>query len=173
VLPLIGSVRQMVEVVVLDMPYTFDDLYFEALSVADQIVLVARSSSPSVWALKVVAEAVAQRALGVTQHLVINRYGPQEEEFTTAELSKALSAQRIWTIANDPKAFEAAMKNGRSLRQESKGLGAWTGIAALANHIILGTKIPIAPKRTASWSTWVAALFRRAPPVANTAVAAQ
>ena len=44
--PLVGSVRQMAEVVVLDLPYTFDDLYFEALSVADQIVLVCAADPP-------------------------------------------------------------------------------------------------------------------------------
>jgi pilus assembly protein CpaE len=170
VLPLIGSVRQMAQVVVLDMPYTFDDLYFEALSVADQVVLVARPTPPSIGALKVVSEAVAHKAIGATQHLVINCYGPRAEEFTETQLRTALAGERIWTIANDPEAFEAAVNNGRPLHQESPRSRALPGIMALASQLI-GLDGPMAPNRAVSWPTWVADLFRKAPPVCDPALA--
>src|SRR4029077_7585452 len=171
VLPLIGTVRQMADVVVLDMPYTFDDLYFEALTVADQIVLVARPSPPSILALKVISEAVAQKALGAAQNLVINCYGPRAEEFSEVQLRKALAAERIWTIANDPESFEAAVNNGRLLHQVSPRSRAWTGITALANQ--LTGLDPLAPGPPAlSWPTWVANLFRGAPQVPDTVRAA-
>ena len=166
VLSLIGSVRQMAEVVVLDLPYTFDDLYFEALSVADQVVLVARASPPSIQALKVVAEAVARKALGATQHLVINCYGPQAEEFTKAQLRTALAAERIWTIADDPEAFEAAVNHCRPLHQGSPRSRAWPAITALAGQLT-GLDEPTAPKRAVSWPTWVADLFRTTTPVCD------
>ena len=166
VLNLIGAVRQMAEVVVLDMPYTLDDLYFEALSAADQVVLVARPNPPSILALKVLCEAVAQRTLGATQSLVINCYGPRAEELTESQLRKTLSAERIWTIASDPEAFEAAVNNGRPLHQESPRSRAWPGIAALACQLV-GVLEPMIPKRAESWPAWVANLFRRAPQVSE------
>jgi Flp pilus assembly CpaE family ATPase len=153
----------MVDVVVLDMPYTFDDLYFEALSIADQVVLVARPNSPSIGALKVVSEAVAQRALGGTQNLVINCYGPREEEFTEVQLRTALATERIWTIANDPEAFEAAAISARPLHENSPRSRAWPGIMALASHLI-GPDQPFTPRPAPSWPTWVADLFRKSPP---------
>jgi pilus assembly protein CpaE len=162
VVPLIGSLRQMADVVILDMPYTFDELYFEALSAADQVVLVARPSPPSIRALKVISEAVTKRALGATQHLVINRFGPRATEFTEAQLRSALAVERIWTIANDPEAFEAAVNTGRPLHQGSPKSRAWPGITALANRLS-GLDEPMAPKPPAFWPAWVGDLFRKAP----------
>jgi Flp pilus assembly CpaE family ATPase len=161
-------VRQIADVVLLDMPYTFDDLYFEALSVVDQVVLVARPTGVSIEALKVVSEAVGLSAVGATQHLVINCYGPRAEEFTETELSTALVAERIWTIANDPDAFEVAMNHGRTLHQESPRSRAWPGIVALANQLI-GLHEPTSSKPAAFWPTWSADLFRKAPRVADVA----
>jgi pilus assembly protein CpaE len=169
VLSLLGIVRQMAEVVILDMPYTFDDLYFDSLYLADEVVMVAQPTPPSIGALKVVSEAVAQRAIGATQHLVINCYGPRAKEFTETQLRTALAAERIWTIANDPAAFEAAVNIGQPLHQKSPTSRAWPGITALARDLI-GLDESIAPKRAASWPSRVTELFRRAPPVCDPAL---
>ncbi len=102
--PLVGSVRQMAEVVVLDLPYTFDDLYFEALSVADQIVLVARPTPPSMQALKVVSEAAAHNALGATQHLVINCYGSRGRNSLSLSYAPRLGSNGFGPLPMTPKA---------------------------------------------------------------------
>ena len=104
------------------------------------------------------------------QHLVINCYGPRAEEFTETQLRTALAAERIWTIADDPEGFEAAVNRGRPLHQESPRSRAWPGITALASQLT-GLDGPIAPKRAASWPTWVADLFRKAPLVSDAALA--
>jgi pilus assembly protein CpaE len=172
VLSLIGSVRQMAEVVVLDMPYTFDDLYFDVLSVADQVVLVARPNPPSLQALKVVSEAVAQRALGASQHLAINCFGPRAKDFTEIQLCKALATEQIWTIASDPNAFEAAVDSGRPLHEGTPRSPAWSGIMALASKLT-GVREPISPKQKAFLPSWVTDLFRKVPPVRDPTIVAQ
>jgi pilus assembly protein CpaE len=167
---LVGSIRQMAEVVILDLPYTLDDLYFEALTTADQIVLVARPTPPSILALKIISEAVAQKAVGATQHIVFNCYGPRAEEFSEAELRTALAAERIWTVADDPESFVAAVDQGRPLHQEAPRSIAWPGILALARQLT-GVQVPVAVKGPAFWPAWVSDLFRTALPVPQPAVA--
>jgi len=172
VLSLIGSVRQMAEVVVLDMPYTFDDLYFDVLSVSDQVVLVARPNPPSLQALKVLSEAVAQRALGATKHLAINCYGPRAKEFTESQLCEVLATERVWTIASDPKGFDAAVDSGRPLHEGSPGSPAWPGITALASKLT-GLEAPVVLNRKAFLPNWMVDLFGKVSPARDPAVAAR
>jgi pilus assembly protein CpaE len=163
---LIGCARRMVEVVILDLPYTFDELYFEALSTADLVVLVARQSPPSLQALKVVSEAVAQRVLGARQYLVINGYGPQTEDFTEEQLCATFAVGRIWTIPHDPVAFKAAENSGRPLHRQSPQSRAWPAIAALASELT-GLDQPVAPQRKPAWLSWLLDRFKRAPPAGD------
>ena len=75
------------------------------------------------------------------------------------ETRKILRKVGIWTIANDPEAFEAAANNGRPLHQESPKSRAWPEISALARKLT-GMAEPPPSKRTISWPAWVADLFR-------------
>ena len=163
-LALLGTLRQMVEVVVLDMPYTFDQQYFEILSIVDQVVMVARPTPPSLQALKVVAQTAAERAVGATQHLAINCYGPRGKEFSELQICKALGTEKVWTIANDPEAFETSLDTGKPLHQGSPGSPAWAGIRALARKLT-GLEEEVSPKQSSYLPNWVSHLFHKVSPV--------
>ena len=47
-------------VALFDVPCTYDDMYFETLAIADQVVLVGEQKIPSIRTLKLVCEALTR-----------------------------------------------------------------------------------------------------------------
>jgi pilus assembly protein CpaE len=130
---LIECAKQLAAVVVLDLPCSYDDLYFETLATANHVVLVGEQKVPSVRALKLVQETLQREAGQCKQHLVINRYDPKVSGFDADRLQRLLQVPRLHTIADDPEAVTAAVNNGRPLRLEAPQAGALADIDALAD----------------------------------------
>src|SRR5262245_9437263 len=72
VLILLDSLRQLAEVVVVDVPSTFDGLYFDTLNASDQIVLVGQQKVPAIRGLQMVSASLVDKS----PYLVLNRYDP-------------------------------------------------------------------------------------------------
>ena len=82
----------------LDVPCTYNDLYFEVLANAGQVVLVCEQKVPSIRALKLVREALGRADADDSEFLVINRYDPKVQGFTVADLAKLL---QVSSMASD------------------------------------------------------------------------
>jgi len=162
---LIECLRSISEVVVLDLPCTYDDAYFETLRLADQVVLVADHSVPSVQALKVVADAITERAAGIRQHFVINRFDPGAGELTAQQLADLFPASKLWFVPDERPAFRAALNAGRCLRQAAPRCGAIPVVAELT-RTALGLKGG-QPDRTGSWWSNFVAYFQKKELLAN------
>lgn len=119
VLRLIDTCRSLANFAIFDVPCTYDDLYFETLAAADQIVLVGEQKIPSIRTLKLVCEAL-DRIEGLRKlHIVINRYDPRMPGFGAERLKNLLGKAEILTISNDYASVMASINHGRPLRQES------------------------------------------------------
>ena len=66
----VDTLKLIADVVVLDVPCTYDDIYFETLAAANQAILIGEQKLPSIRALKMVREAIGRP--GGTEHLVLN-----------------------------------------------------------------------------------------------------
>lgn len=135
VVKLIELTKAVADVIVLDVPCTYDDLYFETLLSADQVVLVGEQKVPSVRALKLVRDTLGPDHTGM-QQVVINRYDPRVEGFTAGDLEKLLGVPRLWTVANDYAAVMTAVNHGRALRLEAPTSRALADIDALARTLL-------------------------------------
>jgi pilus assembly protein CpaE len=133
--------KRLAELVVLDVPSTYDNLYFNILTAADQVVLVAEQRVPSIRAVKLICDRLACETTFATPHLVINRYNPRLKGFTLDELAKLLSVSRLSGIASDEAAVTAAVNNGRPLRQEAPQSRALADIDALGEILAVGERI--------------------------------
>ena len=76
IINLLGLFRQLADVVIFDMPYLQDDVYFQVLAGMDHVVLVADQNVPSLHALMLCREAIQGHRVSAHRHLVINRYRP-------------------------------------------------------------------------------------------------
>jgi pilus assembly protein CpaE len=127
--------RQVADVIVLDVPCTYDDLYFEALSGAAHAVLIGEQKLPSVRALKLVRESLVENP-GRRDHVVINRYDPKAKGFTTERLLKPLGVTEVLTVARDDGAMEGAMVGGCVLRLAAPRSQALADISELAGLLL-------------------------------------
>lgn len=134
---LLRYLRPLADVVVADVPCTYDDLYFEALAAADKVVLVMEQKLPSVRAMQMVRDALHRRQVPVSKvTIVVNRYQPQVTGFSAEDLAQHLHVPKVVTIANDHAAVSAAINNGRPLRQQAPNSRALADIAALVRPLL-------------------------------------
>ncbi|HZY87108.1 MAG TPA: hypothetical protein VFE78_19890 [Gemmataceae bacterium] len=142
VLRLVGYLRRLSDVVVVDLPSSFDDLYFDVLSAADHFVMVGEQRVSSVRALKLYHETVERDPLfqrtTLSKHFVLNRYDPKRKGFAVEGLREMLRLPQLLTVADDPAGLAESANRGRTLRQQSPHSRALEGIGALADRLLAG-----------------------------------
>jgi pilus assembly protein CpaE len=132
---LVGLCKRLASTVVLDVPCSFDDLQFETLALADQVVLVGVQSIASVRTLKMVRDTL-EREEGIRgQRLVINRYEQGLLGFSAAHLASLLQVPQVHTIANDYPSVMAAVNHGKPLRLAAPYSRVLADIRALADAL--------------------------------------
>jgi pilus assembly protein CpaE len=141
---LLDVLRQLADVIIIDVPCTYDDLYFETLSTAAHAILVGEQKLPSVRALKLVRESLAPNP-GRQDHVVINRFEPRDKDFAADRLLKPLGVPHFATIARDDAPMQAAMLNGCVLRLVAPRSQALADIVALAGSLLHRRESPAAP----------------------------
>ncbi len=136
---LIHSLRQLAEVVILDVPSTLDEAQLIALDAADEVVLVADQTVPS---LQLTVESLR---LGIRTHspwVVINRFDPNVQALDRARIQKALSIDEIRTVALDHDAIMSSVNCGTPLRTSFPRSKALADIDSLARDV-LGISLPL------------------------------
>ncbi len=142
VFQLIELCRKMASIVILDVPCVFDDLQFETLALADQVVLVGVQTVSSVRTLKLVRETL-ERDEGIRDtQLVINRYEPTMHGFSARRLAELLQVPQVFTIANDYPSVMAALNHGKPLRVASPHSPVLADIRTLARSLKGGRPTP-------------------------------
>jgi pilus assembly protein CpaE len=140
----INVLKQIASVVVLDVPCTYDDTYFDALSSAGQVVLIGEQKLPSIRALRMVHDRLG-RPSG-TEFVAINRFDSKNSGFAVDRLLNPLGVSRLFTIARDDPGMAAALEGGCVLRRVAPRSPALTDIVTLANSLInLDSPAPVKP----------------------------
>jgi pilus assembly protein CpaE len=116
VLQLIGHLRRLADVVVLDMPYDFGQTYLGAFAASDQILLVGEQTVPSVHDLRIVRDSLEKGTVDAKRHYVISRFDFSDDQFSTERLKEIFQTDQVWPVSNDRLAFRSAMNEGKTLR---------------------------------------------------------
>jgi pilus assembly protein CpaE len=136
VIRLLEYVKQLADVVVLDLPANNSDRHLETFSATDQVVLVAEQAVPSLRALTYVRERLSEDEGFRRQTLVINRYNANQEGFNVTHLRQLLRTPQLVTIASDYPAVSASHNEGRPLREVSAGSRVLADIDRLAGLLV-------------------------------------
>lgn len=153
-LQLIDILRQIVDVTILDMPYSFDELYFAVLEISDRILLVGQQNVPSLHAMTLLRDAIIQKAVGSQLHFVLNRYDPRDREFPIERMKKFLLTERLWTVANDFKGCHLATNEGKLLHDRTPDSPALADLHDLA-ATLLRRPPPARPANGWHWPRWI------------------
>ncbi|MGP0067472.1 MAG: CpaE family protein [Isosphaeraceae bacterium] len=100
----------------LDIPDAFHDAG-AVLDTADHVLLIGVQSIPSLRAMKRFCERHSEERINHSLCVVINRYNPQLKGFTAPEIPELLGVPRLATIANDFRAVNLAINQGKPLRR--------------------------------------------------------
>jgi pilus assembly protein CpaE len=118
---IVGCLKKLTEVTLLDMPGTFDELEFEVLKACDQVIVVANQTIPSIKSLKLFCETLSEERVVHSLWVVLNRYDPSTKGFTCEDVKEMLGIARVLTITNDFHAANLAVNKGRPLRVVAPG----------------------------------------------------
>jgi pilus assembly protein CpaE len=152
VVRLVDYCRTLANIAIFDVPCTYDDMYFETLAIADQVVLVGEQKIPSIRTLKLVCEALSRIDGARRLHIIINRYDPRMPGFGADRLKALLEVPDLLTVCNDYASVMASVNHGRPLRQEAPRSPALADIAKLVKTL-LGTQPQPQPKPASSNGT--------------------
>jgi pilus assembly protein CpaE len=117
VLRLLGLVRRVADLVVLDVTCSFDELYFAVLRTVDDVVLVAEQKVPAVHSLMLVRDALAARDVRARQFYVINRYTEEMPGATLREIGGLMPGARLYPVRSDGRGVMQAINLGTTLRE--------------------------------------------------------
>ncbi|MCS6851473.1 MAG: hypothetical protein NZ700_09945 [Gemmataceae bacterium] len=158
VVRLLNCARQLAPVLVVDMPYSYDDAYFQTLAVANRIVVVAEQTVPSIHALQLFCDTLQSRSGFGPLFPVLNHYHPGLAGFDAQQLQQRLKLPRIWTVADDRHQVTEAINNGRTLRQQAPRSPVLADIDRLAAALL---NIPEPPPIETGLRGWWRRLSRR------------
>jgi pilus assembly protein CpaE len=136
VMRVLEILKPFCDVILLDLPCTYDEFYFEVLAGSTQIVLVGEQKVPSIRALKLVREMVGRDLSPELEHLVINRFDKNAVSLSVPLLNRILGVKKLHTIAQDESSFSAASNRGCTLRLSSPSSQALAEIDALATRLL-------------------------------------
>jgi pilus assembly protein CpaE len=142
VFKLFNYAKQLSDVIVVDGRYAYETIDFEALTQVQQLVLVAQPTVPSLCAIRMLIDALAQQQCLAQQFVVINRFLPNVKEFSIRSLEDVLGIPQVFPVANDYDAFKTAESSGLTLRKAAPHSPALADITTLA-RVLLG--MPAAP----------------------------
>jgi pilus assembly protein CpaE len=132
VLKLVDVLKHLAPVVVLDVPATYDELFFRALSLADKAVLVVE---PKVAPLRAAQLVAAGMTSGKPLDFVINRYNPKGNGLTLEKLQGVLKNDRLTTVAED-EVLLAAANRGQLLRHHQPSAPALASFDSLMHKLL-------------------------------------
>ena len=137
-LQLIDLLRQTAEVVVLDVPLTFDEAYFETLCRAEYALLLTDQSVPALHAMREVHDALAARHPAGLVRVVLNHFDATLAGFEPHHVRGLLKVEEVWTVAKDEAAWASATNTGRALRAQSPRSAALADIDRIVGHLFDG-----------------------------------
>jgi len=114
---ILGCLKKLADVIILDMPGTFDDLEFQVLSACDHVIVVGTQNVPSIRLLKLLCESLPPERLVHSLWVVLNRYHPGIKGLRLDDVKQMLGVGRVLAIANDFHAVNLSVNRGSPLRR--------------------------------------------------------
>ncbi len=143
VLKLVDVVKHFAPLVVLDVPATYDELFFRALSLADKAVLVVEPQVASLRAAQLVSSGLSNSD---SLDIVINRFDSKKTGLSLEKLESVLRNNRLTTLPEDGTLREAT-NSGNLLQQFRPNSPSLPVFESLASKLLDGAEaVPSAEK---------------------------
>ncbi|HMP01516.1 MAG TPA: hypothetical protein PKD86_09150 [Gemmatales bacterium] len=135
VLRLLTLARDLASLVIVDMPYDFDDTYVQTMLHAEVAVLVGQPVLPSVHSMGLIRSLLQQQHYAGQMIHVFNRYNPGSGGYDADQIRKSLDLNDLATVAEEAASFNKSANLGRPLREIAPHSKALKDIRRLADLI--------------------------------------
>ena len=132
---LVQLARKMAEVVVLDVPPTFDALQFDLVNAADHAVLIGQQSVAAVRSLRLLLDNLGPSRNGDTR-LVLNMFDPASRGFSVEDIRRAMGVPELVAVPRDTTAMLAAVNRGLPLREVAPHSPALKCVSRLVEQLV-------------------------------------
>lgn len=130
---LIQCVRQMADVVILDVPAALGADEYNVLDAADVVALVGEQTMPSI---QMTCENLRLGIRALSPVVVVNRYDAELEGFDADHLAQVFGTDRLRTISADHLSVNASINCGSPLRMISPYSPALADLDGLAEELL-------------------------------------
>jgi pilus assembly protein CpaE len=127
--------RRHADVVVLDVPPSFDALQFELVNAADHAVLICQQSIAAVRALRRLLDSLGEARAGGT-HLVLNMFDPAVKGLSVEDIQRAMGTTGFRPVPRDTAGLLAAVNHGQPLRDAAPNSPVLKAVAALVTQML-------------------------------------
>ncbi len=145
---LLSYAKEMAEFIVVDGRYQYAELDFDFMDQSQQIVLVAKPTVPSLYALRMLLDLLAERECLAQQFVVINQFESCADSFSVRHMEEGLQATSIYTVTSDPGSIRMAENTAQTLHRAAPRSRALADVTALARAIL---SLPAKPRHQ-GWS---------------------
>jgi pilus assembly protein CpaE len=114
--PVLNTLRSMAPFVVVDVACTLTPAYFEILSQADHIFIVAEQTLPSMRNLRLLQESLRPLEKSTATNVVVNKFDPRVSGFSLAGIKDIVATPNVWTVESAASVVNGALNTGRPLR---------------------------------------------------------
>ena len=132
---LIGVLRRLSPLTVVDLPATFDATYFEAATLADRVVLIGRQDVPTIQAMRLVRDSLNGRGLPDPM-LVLNSFDSELEAFSPTKVGEVLRSPAPRTVRQDAASVRNAGDSGKPLLEIAPRSATRTDILRLTTDLL-------------------------------------
>jgi pilus assembly protein CpaE len=130
--PVLNTLRSMAPFVVVDVACTLTPAYFEILSQADQIFIVAEQTLPSMRNLRLLQDALRPLDKSAATNVVVNKFDPRVSGFSLAGIKDIVATPKVWTVEGAASTVNGALNTGRPLRLHAERAPVVEDIAKIA-----------------------------------------
>lgn len=127
--------RRQADVVVLDVPPTFDALQFELVNAADHAVLICQQSIAAVRALRLLLDSLGEARTGGT-HMVLNLFDPAVKGLSVEDIQRAMRTTGFRPVPRDSAGMLAAVNHGQPLRDAAPNSPVLKAVAGLVTQML-------------------------------------
>ncbi|CAN5195638.1 hypothetical protein BH11PLA2_BH11PLA2_40920 [soil metagenome] len=139
---LLGVLKRLSTVTVVDLPVSFDAAYFEAVATANRVVLVGRQDVPTVQAMKLLGTDLVARGLPPPV-MIVNAFQSELKAFSAERLGELLGRPPLKTIVKCTSALRGAADTGRTLALAAPDSVALADIREITEEILKELELPI------------------------------
>jgi pilus assembly protein CpaE len=132
---LIAILRGMCQFLVIDVSCTLSPRYFDLLSQADRVAIVAEQTLPSMRNLRLLQDALRPMELQAGVDVIVNKFDSRVSGFSLAGIKDIIASDNVWTVENAPAVATGALNLGRPLRVHSERAAIVEDISKIARSI--------------------------------------